>query len=69
MVSMYSIESSDGFNSKCDCTRDNNAQDRQPELNLLIGNGKHTRRKGLENILSKKEGERERNGNKGICGP
>ena len=43
-----------GFNTKWDRTRDN-AQDRQPELNLLLGNGKHTRRKGQENILSKRE--------------
>ena len=36
-----------------------NAKDRQPELNLILGNGKHTRRKGQENVYRERERERE----------
>ena len=50
------------FNPKWDRTSDN-AQDRQPELNLILGNGKHTRRKGQENVLRERE-----MGKKDICG-
>ena len=38
------------FNTLNGSSYRDNAQDRQPELNLLLGNGKHTRRKGQENV-------------------
>ena len=43
------------FNTLNGNTSDN-ASDRQPELNLILGHGKHLRRKGQENVvLSKRE--------------